>query len=219
MNIKRVNTKLYVAMSALTFVLASGASYLQFGTMNDQVAKIKELKAQVDRQDDLRTELDQITLKVSESREKLDHLEQGVPPRAYMPTLMTELETLGKQNGIVVTGVRPLPNKFPTPPPKTDEEGGKSAPVSKTYEEQYVEVKGTGYYLRVLAFLTELEKFPKIVAVTSVTLKPIKDGSQTGAAVDSSLEITIEIKAFLFPETQQGSSKPVTFGGNQHEGV
>ncbi|MBN8690154.1 MAG: type 4a pilus biogenesis protein PilO [Armatimonadetes bacterium] len=219
MNIKRVNTKLYVAMSALTFVLASGASYLQFGTMNDQVAKIKELKAQVDRQDDLRTELDQITLKVSESREKLDHLEQGVPPRAYMPTLMTELETLGKQNGIVVTGVRPLPNKFPTPPPKTDEEGGKSAPVAKTYEEQYVEVKGTGYYLRVLAFLTELEKFPKIVAVTSVTLKPIKDGSQTGAAVDSSLEITIEIKAFLFPETQQGSSKPVTFGGNQHEGV
>ncbi len=203
---------MFIAFSVLALLGGGGACYLQLQNLDYFSKRVDELQAQLSKQGDVETQLEEITQRVQVSQEKLDHLEQGVPQRAYMPTLMTEIEALGKRNGILVTGVRPMAAKFVAPPKsgaKTD------APTRKAYEEQDVEVKGNGHYLKVLAFLSELERFPKIVSVQAVTLTPKNDLNAKGDK--SSLEITVEIKAFLFPTSSPRST--LTKGDTTNEGA
>lgn len=207
---KRVNNRLYIVFSVLALAAGGGACYLQMGNLDYYSKQVADLETKLSQQGDVEAQLEQITQKVEESQQKLDHLEQGVPQRAYMPTLMTEIEALGNRNGIRVTGVRPMPPKFAAPKP----EDGSEAP-RRAYEEQDVEVKGSGHYLKVLAFLSELERFPKIVSVQAVTLSPKNDLS---AQADSSqLDITVELKAFLFP-TNASAAGRVSQGAQTNEG-
>jgi Tfp pilus assembly protein PilO len=184
---------LFIALTVATLFAGGFASYLQMQNLDFYKVQVMDLKEQVRDQQGVDAQLEEINAKLTESQEKLNHLELGVPGRAYMPTLMKEIEVLGQKNVLTMTGVRPMPNKFPTPVPA---EG--STPSDKAYEEQYIEVKGTGKYMNVLAFLSELEDFPKIVSVQSVTLSPRRDATE--GADPSKLEITIELKAFLFPD-------------------
>ncbi len=209
---KGFSTKLYIIFTVLSTLAAGTACYFQLETLGQFSLKVADLEKQVQQQGDVETQLEEMTLKVQESQAKLDHLEQGVPQRAYMPTLMTELETLGKQNGILVTGVRPMPAKFTAP--KT--EGEKDTSVRKAYEEQDVEIKGAGHFLKVLAFLSELERFPKIVSVQSVTLSPKNDLNAKGDG--SKLEITVELKAYLFPSATL-NRKAISRGETNREGA
>jgi Tfp pilus assembly protein PilO len=191
---KKLNRPLlFIALTVATLSAGGFASYLQMQNLDFYKVQVKDLKEQVRDQQGVDAQLDEINAKLTESQEKLNHLELGVPGRAYMPTLMKEIEVLWQKNVLTMTGVRPMPNKFPTPVPA---EG--STPSDKAYEEQYIEVKGTGKYMNVLAFLSELEDFPKIVSVQSVTLSPRRDATE--GADPSKLEITIELKAFLFPD-------------------
>ena len=86
----------------------------------------------------------------------------------------------------------------------------------KTYEEQLVEVKGTGHYLKVLSFLGQLESFPKIVSVQSVTLTPKNDLNSKNDP--STLEIVVELKAFVFPDAAPSRTR-LTEKKVNHEGA
>ena len=57
---------------------------------------------------------------------KLAHLEQGVPDAAYVPTMLKDLELAGKQHGIEVTGLRPMPVKNYAP--GKDKDAGEAKP-------------------------------------------------------------------------------------------
>lgn len=211
---KGLDSRLYILFSVLTLGGGGFACYLQSQNLEFFSKKVSDLRTQLSKQGDVQSQLDDVTKRVQLSQDKLDHLEQGVPQRAYMPTLMTELEGLGKRNGILVTGVRPMPAKFAPPPKQSGDK--KETKVRKAYEEQDVEVKGNGHYLKVLAFLAELERFPKIVSVQSVTLTPKNDLNSKGDP--SSLEITVELKAFLFPTTAPSRTN-LTQSKVNHEGA
>lgn len=179
---------------------AAPLCYYQWQDLGTHTQKVASLRSQVEKQSDVQKQLDEITFRVQRSQAKLDHLELGVPVRAYVPTLMAEIESLGKFNGIRVTGVRPMPARFAAPV-KKPVEGEAPVEARKTYEEQLVEVKGTGHYLKVLSFLGQLESFPKIVSVQSVTLTPKNDLNSKNDP--STLEIVVELKAFVFPMRPQ----------------
>lgn len=208
-----------LSLLSLAVVAAGGtACYYQWQDLGSHNEKAALLRAEVGKQRDVQKQLEDITLKVTQSQEKLNHLEQGVPVRAYVPTLMAEIESLGKFNGIRVTGVRPMPARFATPPKKatSTDDGKEPIEVKKTYDEQLVEVKGIGHYLKVLSFLEQLESFPKIVSVQSVTLVPKNDLNSKGDV--SALEIVVELKAFVFP-TAAPSRTRLTQTEVNHEGV
>lgn len=202
-------TVLYV-MSIVGCVLATGAgSYWQMGQLAKVNNRVNALKVSIENEGDVEKQLDSVSREVAESKQKLDHLEQGVPKRAYVPTMMTELESLGKSNGITVLGVRPMANKFA--PAKDGDETARRKP----YEEQLIEVKGTGTYMNVLGLLSAIEGFPKIVAVNQVTLTPKADPENKHSGI---LEITIELRAFLFREDSTTNTNPVAMGGSTNEG-
>ena len=209
------SNKILILMSAAVVAAGGTACYYQWQDLGTHTAKVASLRTQVEKQSDVQKQLDEITFRVQQSQAKLDHLELGVPARAYVPTLMAEIEGLGKFNGIRVTGVRPMPARF-SAPVKKPVEGEKPAEVRKTYDEQLVEVKGTGHYLKVLSFLGQLETFPKIVSVQSVTLTPKNDLNSKNDP--STLEIVVELKAFVFPDAAPSRTR-LTEKKVNHEGA
>ena len=128
------------------------------------------------------------------------HLEKCVPEFAYVPTLMTDLETIGKQNNIEVLGVRPMP--------AVDKKGDKGKSTErKSYQELKIEIKGRGTFRAVQGFLKALTTFPKIVAARTVTLAPKMEVGKTSG---SKLDVVVELKTYVFPPAED--SKQATAG-------
>ena len=175
-----------------TILLGGGATYFQFQTVSSAKAKVAELEAEVPSQKDLESELSATNAKLNEFKKQLQHLEANVPDVAYVPTLMKELETMGKDYNIAVTGVRPAPQQGPAPKPQ---EGDLKA-KKKEYAEVEIEVKGRGTYDDIKAFMDALQRFPKVIGVKTVNLSPVREND--GNTKDQ-IEATINVTAYVFP--------------------
>lgn len=179
-----------LAMAALA--LGGGAIYMQYNAMSAASARYKTLQEEVPDEADLRAEMESTETELVAIRTKLDHLEKGVPPVAYIPTLLKELEQTGQMSQIKVTGVRPSPPQ-PASPGALEEE-------AKAYEEKDIDIAGRGNFRAIIAMLDKLQKFPKVVAVGSVGMNPKLVGTSPNY---EHLEVTVRLKAYVFPETKQ----------------
>jgi Tfp pilus assembly protein PilO len=126
-------------LAVSTILLGGGATFFQYQTVAQAKAKVAELEAEVPSQKDLEADLSATNAKLASYKQDLKHLEANVPDVAYIPTLMKELEVMGKDFNITVTGVRPAPQVGP--PPKPEEGVTKK---KKDYAEVEIEVKGRG---------------------------------------------------------------------------
>lgn len=199
-------------MTLAAVLSGAGVAYWQYSQISDTQGRISALEGKLKDEKKIAEELTSTEQKLAESLTKVNHLEKGVPQIAYVPTLLTELESVGKRSGIAVTGVRPMP---PKAEPKKDGSGNVE---KKPYEELDIEVKGRGSYKSVQRFLTALQAFPKIVAVRTTGLAPKREDSRGNAI---SLDVTIELRSYLFPPVETGqqpgpTSKPVTKGVNKN---
>jgi Tfp pilus assembly protein PilO len=185
------NPKTFMFMAIGTFILGLGASYMGYSQMTAAQGEIATLKGEVKDEKEVQSELDTAKAALDECSVKLQHLEQGIPELAYIPTLMTELEKTGKQFGIKVLGVRPMP-KSQTAASAKQVEGG--ADKKQAYEELSIEIKGIGTYGSVMRWVNSLQQFPKIVAARSVQLSPKVDPGKA----QHELDMTVELKAYVF---------------------
>ncbi|MBX7134783.1 MAG: type 4a pilus biogenesis protein PilO [Fimbriimonadaceae bacterium] len=187
------NPTTFLILAAAALVAGGSAIYYQSTQLSDAESSISALKKKL--RDEKQTALEVTTTgdKVAESQQRLDHLEQGVPELAYIPTMLTELENVGRKDGIIVLGVRPIQK------PADKSKDGK--PKKQSYEELNIEVKGRGDYQAVSRFLSSLRAFPKIVAVRTLTLSPKTSEMEKDRFASPMLDATVEIRAFLFPET------------------
>jgi Tfp pilus assembly protein PilO len=178
---------------------------LQSATNNLHSAQAKSKDAK-----HLSKELADSQASLKDSATKLQYLEQGVQDYAYVPTLLSELDKLGKANGIDVVGVRPIAK----PPSIKKEDPDAEKPKKKTYDELDIEVKGRGKYRSVMNFLEALAKFPKIVASRTVELSPKNTPGSTGSALD----VTINLRAYVFSSAQPAPKTTAMATGSTHEG-
>lgn len=201
---KSSTPQIFFILAALTLAAGTGATIFQWSEIGDKTEQLAQLKKDVRDPKDIQAEFDQTSTKVAESKANLDHLEQGVPAFAYVPTMLKELETFGKQNGIEVLGVRPIPK------PETKDKYGKRK--KEAYEEIAIEVKGRGNFKSVKSFITALEKFPKIVSARSVSMQPNTSPQSSGPAVAANatkkLDVTVELRAFLFSPNRGEEKSP-----------
>jgi Tfp pilus assembly protein PilO len=174
-------------MSFLVFLLGGGAAFMLLSSNGEKSSEIARLKSEAKDANALEADLATLHTDVVTASEQLAHLEKGIPEIAYIPTMLKELETFGKANGIEVHGVRPVPA------PK--DKDSKNKRKAKPYNELTIEIKGRGNYRAVLNFIAALKTFPKIVAARTVSLQP-KSGAKANET--SVLDVTIELRAFLF---------------------
>ncbi len=209
------NPKIFLLMAVGAFVVGGLLAFSAFNNLESAKGHLRKVQAASRDARTLNKELGESEASLKDSLAKLQHLEQGVQDYAYVPTMLSDLDTLGKASGIDVTGVRPLPKpvvaKQSGPPPSDEEK-----PKKKAYDELDIEVKGRGNYHSVLTFIEALDKFPKIVAARTVEMNPKMDPGQTL----STLDVTIGLRAYIFagPPASQKGTRTAMASGSTHEG-
>lgn len=198
---RQYNALVFAILSTVALFAGSGLTYWQFLKRSDQAKTVSELRRDLKGEAKIRTELEQTTAKLADSTQKLDHLEQGVPPAAYVPTMMTELEVVGTECGVRVTGVRP---KEESKAAQSKDDSKKASKSRKDFAEQTLEVKGLGSFRSAMKFISAMESFPKIVSVHAVSLVPKKE--RDADANSMTLEMTVEIRAYVFPPSDSAAT-------------
>lgn len=178
----------FLILTGVTILLGAGSAFLLWGHIQSSMDEIASLKKDVREPEDLEKELAAVTAQVDESRNNLAHLERNVPQFAYIPTMLRELEQVGRSKGIEVFGARPVP--VPVDP--------KAKKKRPPYEELTIEIKGRGTYHDALEFIDALKTFPKVVAARSVTVMPTTGANREQN--NGTLDITVELRAYVFPE-------------------
>ncbi|MBL8087155.1 MAG: type 4a pilus biogenesis protein PilO [Chthonomonas sp.] len=205
--------KVFAILAAVAVVTGSGANYWLMSERGSAASKRDEIKKQIQDEDDVAAKQLKIRTEVEESQQFLDHLEANVAENAYIPTLVTELETLGNAKGLTITGVKPkrIEEKKVKVDPNASEEDKKKAkkkqPAKKPYDEWQIEVNATGFYPAILDFINSLQEFSKIVEVYTVGLNEL-NGPEKKYGPDGSpqLELTLTLKAYAFPEKDNDRS-------------
>jgi Tfp pilus assembly protein PilO len=186
-------------MMIATIVVSSGLCYMQYNNYSEKQAEVDRLRKEQLDESEVKARLEEATAKVNESKVKLSHLEQGVPEIAYVPTLLKELERTGKESGIEVTGVRPIPRAAPAPTQSKSGEQSKKA-KKKDYTELDIQVSGRGDYRSVMNFIKALALFPKILATRTISVQPMNNTGQKIATTGGpTLNVVLEFRAYLFP--------------------
>lgn len=206
------NPKKMMLASAGMVLLGLGIVYFGYTKKVQAEGEVTALRAEVKDEAEVQAELDDAKLTLDECATKLQHLEQGVPEFAYVPTLMTELEQTGKLNGIKVLGVRPMiksvvPTKVTT--------GEQVITEKKAYEELTIEVKGIGNYGSIMRWVNGLQQFPKIVAARSVSMAPKNDPGRGGFPLD----VTVELRAYVFRQPKDAVAKADLTGKSAYKEV
>lgn len=173
---------------------------------------------------------------------ELGFLETSVSTYAYVPTLLGQIEDLGKTYNLRVCAVRPQKSEPPPPPaikrtsedPSAAPENSSSASnatgnaeATKPYEELQIEIELEGSYWCVHDFLQSLTQFPKIVAVKEVRIAPTDALSRRGSP---KLAVRLVVTAFIFKPEDTGNaadsntspqpvnSSAILDGRSSHEG-
>lgn len=199
----RRSAKFWLLMTVTTLVGGSVLVGTQYSRVSAEQKRVEALRS--DTQDEIEVQDNLLASEKSlrDSKEKLTHLEQGIPTAAYVPTMLSELEKAGKLNGIKVIGVRPVP-KVALRPAAAAAEAEAGAVARPAYDELDIEVKGRGTYGSVMKFVKALEAFPKIVAARTISIVPSTDPISKDLG---ELDVTVELRSYLFKDEEKEEDK------------
>lgn len=187
---KEINPKALGVIALVVIVAGGGATYWQYTAVSTAKTKIASIQAEIPTERELQQSLVDSGDKLREYTEKVQHLEEGVPDIAYIPTLMKELEKVGVDLDIDVIGVRPAPQSF------MGAAKDSGADKDRAYDEIEIEVTIRGLYDDSKRFLDALEQFAKIIAVKKVNMKPERAMGDGGS---DQIETTIYVSVYVFP--------------------
>lgn len=189
---KQPNPKVFMGLTALTLAIAAGATMFQYSSLQDTQNTVGKLRKDSLDETTLENQLKSSEAQLRDCSARLNHLEKGIPAQEYVPTMLAELERIGKENGLDVLGVRPVPKVSSN---KDASKDGK--PAAKKYDELDIEVTCFGSFGGVEKFMHALQSFPKVVAVRTIALVPKSETNNEFGP--PKLDITIQLRSYLFP--------------------
>ncbi len=144
-------------------------------------------------------------------QERLAVLEPALATYAYIPTFLRQIEKLAQDTNNQVAGVKPLPLIAQTPAPAANGQGqegtaagapakAKQPAAVKLYDRVPIEFNLTSEYWRTVAFLEQLSKFPKMLAVDDISLTA---AGQPGGLTAPELRVKMNLLALI----QKGEEK------------
>jgi Tfp pilus assembly protein PilO len=192
----------------------------QLGQMQRELA---EKRARLASLHDKLEQQPQLEAEYARLRARLSVLEPALPTSEYIPTFLRQIEELatGTNNRIIM--IRPKQQSEDTKKrnvainDETGEvasgSGADSAAGGKTeskpklpYDQVPIEVKVQGSYWTVIDFLSELQRFRKMIAANDIDFSPQKLGVQTSSA----LSVTLALTAVVTKEGAGGARDAAT---------
>ena len=207
----RASKNALIVLAFVAIMIMAGCTWMYY----NRSAKLSAMEAEVKQKEDLlanskRTakRLSDIQAVYNDDQAKLDVLEKGVSSKAYVPTLLRQLEDLGKSSNLRVVGVRPKP-PVAVPVQVANGPNAKSKKVVKSpdpYDRLELDIEVNGKYWDVVKFLRKITYFPKIVAVNNIQVNPAAgDPKKSGSPM---LTAKVSATAFILKDEQKiGSSK------------
>lgn len=196
-------------VSAVAILLVGGAL---IGLLNSQVSKAlaqeNSEQAQVGSSEQV-TQRYKLTLSsYNDTIDHLKYLESSVTDASFLPTMLQQIQTLAQTTHLKVTSIRPSSTQAPAKPAHAagaDSSSSSSSSASKAppYDTINIALDVEGTYPQTAAFLYDLTRFPKIVAVTSASLHP--DGSAGSGPQNPlgspTIHSTLTVTAYLFHDS------------------
>jgi len=183
-----------------------------------KAAEVKQLQQTLDKK---QTELAETKAKLAklpeleqqyqDLRARLAVLEPGLPNAAYIPTFLRQIEGLATGTSNDIQLIRPKPavktsgakaavkiNDETGEVLQEDKKGAAASGVTEKKEVKLpydfvpIELRLQGTYWTVINFLSELQRFPKMIAVNDISFSPNQSGAEAGRSpsLTASMELT-----------------------------
>jgi Tfp pilus assembly protein PilO len=149
--------------------------------------------------------LDDVQRRYMDAQSELSSLEKGVTHKAYIPTLLRQIEDLGKGLNLQVVGVRPKAPEVKAKAPVSEDGKKVEAAVEKPkpYDEMILDFEMNGKYGDVMKFVDKINSFPKIIAVQSIDIDPVSANPAEGIKNSPKLSVKLKAIAFILKEEKQ----------------
>ncbi len=213
------------AASVVALLLCVVVGTLGLSQVRAARADLEDKRAQVEDGRQYAKRLQDSERRYFQALDDLKHLEKSASTRAYIPTLLKQLEQTALSVNLKVTAVRPIMEAKRATPRKTEGENVDKGDAAAQKEEkppyagQKIEVKCEGTYANALSFLYRLTTFPKILTVNSVAMAPATSSRLPGAS-SNRLEVTFNLTAFVLDEPKAAdidAAQPGVIGGHKKD--
>lgn len=195
-----------ITICVAVLLLGAGIVYWQYTSYASLQSRVLAAEKQAEEGRTIAQRLEQTQQQYQTISQKLQHLELSVSERAYIPTLLKQLEASAKSYQLRVLSVRPSSAQ---PEQKAQTEGEeqnkeeKKKPV-EPYEKQVIDVSVQGQFWNVMRFTEGLTRFPKILAVERVQLRPRQRKEPTDPF---EVEAQFTLVAFIFRTAEGGTQQ------------
>ncbi len=218
-------------LAALLVGLAAGGGgllYQQEISLGNTVKQLQEKEKQRDESARIASRLADTEMRYKQDTDRLKFLEASLPSMEYVPTLLKQIEQLCKDTHNEVRSVRPdaAPPKpvraavRRTDPEAQGSEDDKDKPAEKPKPEPYdrlqIQVSLTGGFPEYQDFLQQLTRFPKIVAVDRVSLRPHMDNQHPDGP--PRLDVDMQLTAFILKDAAAMPAAASAQGGAPPQG-
>jgi Tfp pilus assembly protein PilO len=202
---------LLAGLLALTVIALGFVFWLQRGAVDRTMRSLRDKEAQLNDGQQMAGRREAATTALEEDRAQLRFLESGVSNAAFVPTLLKQLEELAGSTHNKVLGVRPeLIKEAPSrleqrrdPDAKGKEKKGDDEAEKKRrepYTRLSIQVSLVGGFKSTQLFVERLMRFPKIVAVEELQIKPHKADRDDEGSGSALLDVEIKLTAFVMKE-------------------
>jgi len=177
-------------------------------------AKISDKETLLRNSQETIKKLTVVETEYTEDASALSILEKGVSTKEYVPTLLRQLEDMGKREHLRVVGVRPKPAEVTAVAPNATADPGAPKPVKRPdpYNKLIIEVEVNGKYWDVAHFIRDMTAFPKIIAVNEVQATPLAADNNLKKTGSPNLSAKINVTAFVIKEKTTTDSLPSRVG-------
>jgi len=186
-----------MAAIAILGVAASGVVYALHRSETDRMLARIDSKLDAARNGE-RTAKQLETVRSEESRldAQLRDLEASVTPSLYVPSLLRQVDQLARSMQLDVVSIRHVFEQTPVAAPEGSSEEVKKAFRPLPYDKDNIDLEVRGRYWTIAKFVHNMTRFPKILAVESVSQQPVSgETSQPGLLV-----ARIRLTGFVFKD-------------------
>jgi hypothetical protein len=230
MRLRPTKSTIAVLAALLGLILVASGSFfwLQRGWLAEASTQLQDREAELYDGQRIAKRRDAAAEALQQARTMISTLEPGVNDASYVPTFLKQIEALAINTKNRVIGVRPqvikqAPTKIeqrrdPDAQGKEGGAGGKEEKEEKPepYTRLEVEINLIGRYPSSQKFVNELMRFPKIISVDQVQLRP-HHGSETDRSL---LEVQLKLTAFIMKQqTPAGEVKAASLASADVEGI
>jgi Tfp pilus assembly protein PilO len=200
-----------ILAAALVGLAAGGGAllYQQESSLANVVKQLQDAEKQRDESARVASRLADTEMRYKQDTEHLKFLEASLPSMEYVPTLLKQIEQLCRDTHNEVRSIRPdaAPAKpvraavRRTDPEAQGDDANKPAekPKPEPYDRLQIQVALTSGFPEYQSFLQQLTKFPKIIAVDRVQLRPRTDNDHPSGAPH--LDVDMQLTAFILKDT------------------